>query len=129
MYNGSTILLCVTIFVIHKQCLIRAHCSIVTMLSPSWRVSNRGAGLLGHECNALLKCLHMRGFTAHDYVCATPLKKMASCVWRHIMLRDLLTQKCVHKKRLLILDTPEHVDSENIKLKIGPRAGFLDQLF
>jgi hypothetical protein len=31
MYNGSTILLCVTIFVIHKQCLIRAHCSIVTV--------------------------------------------------------------------------------------------------
>jgi hypothetical protein len=35
----------------------------------------------------------------------------------HIMLRDLLTQQ-----RLLILDTPEHVDSENIKLKIGPRS-------
>jgi hypothetical protein len=32
MYNGSTILLCVTIFVIHKQCLIRAHCSIVTVV-------------------------------------------------------------------------------------------------
>jgi hypothetical protein len=32
MYNGSTILPCVTIFVIHKQCLIRAHCSIVTVL-------------------------------------------------------------------------------------------------
>jgi hypothetical protein len=30
----------------------------------------------------------------------------------HIMLRDLLTQKFVQKKRLLILDTPEHVDSE-----------------
>jgi hypothetical protein len=38
----------------------------------------------------------------------------------YIMLRDLLTQKCVNKKRLLILDTPEHVDSENIK--IGPRS-------
>jgi hypothetical protein len=37
-----------------------------------------------------------------------------------IMLRDLLTQKCSHKKKLLILDTPEHVDSEKIKLKIGP---------
>jgi hypothetical protein len=37
----------------------------------------------------------------------------------HIMLRDLLTQKCSHKKSLLILDTPKHVDSENIKLKIG----------
>jgi hypothetical protein len=34
MYNGSTILLCVTIFVIHKQCLIRAHCSIVTVDEP-----------------------------------------------------------------------------------------------
>jgi hypothetical protein len=32
----------------------------------------------------------------------------------HIMLRDLLTQKCSQKKHL-ILDTPEHVDSENIK--------------
>jgi hypothetical protein len=32
----------------------------------------------------------------------------------HIMLRDLFTQKCVQKKRLLISDTPEHVDSENI---------------
>jgi hypothetical protein len=32
MYNGSTILLCVIIFVIHKQCLIRAHCSIVTVI-------------------------------------------------------------------------------------------------
>jgi hypothetical protein len=32
MYNGSTILLCVTIFIIHKQCLIRAHCSIVTVV-------------------------------------------------------------------------------------------------
>jgi hypothetical protein len=30
----------------------------------------------------------------------------------HIMLRDLLTQKFVQKNRLLILDTPEHVDSE-----------------
>jgi hypothetical protein len=44
------------------------------------------------------------------------------------MLRDLLTQKCVDKNKLLILDTPEHVDSENIKLKIGPRS-LLDQLF
>jgi hypothetical protein len=34
----------------------------------------------------------------------------------HIMLRDLLTQKCAQK---LILDTPVHVDLENIKLKIG----------
>jgi hypothetical protein len=31
MYNASTILLCVTIFVVHKQCLIRTHCSIVTV--------------------------------------------------------------------------------------------------
>jgi hypothetical protein len=29
---------------------------------------------------------------------------------RHIMLRDLFTQKCLQKK--LILDTPEHVDSK-----------------
>jgi hypothetical protein len=46
----------------------------------------------------------------------------------HIMLRDLLTQKCAHKKRLMILDTPEHIDSENIKLKIGSRS-WLYQLF
>jgi hypothetical protein len=31
-------------------------------------------------------------------------------------------QKCAHIKSLLILDTPEHVDSENIKLKIGFRS-------
>jgi hypothetical protein len=31
MYNGSTIVLCVTIFVVRKQCLIRAHCSTVTV--------------------------------------------------------------------------------------------------
>jgi hypothetical protein len=48
----------------------------------------------------------------------------------HIMLRDLLTQKCVHKKRLLILDTPEqHVDSENIKLKIGSRPAYSTNFF
>jgi hypothetical protein len=44
------------------------------------------------------------------------------------MLRDLLTQKCAQKNRFLILDTPEHVDSENIKLKIGFRS-LLYQLF
>jgi hypothetical protein len=33
---------------------------------------------------------------------------------------DLLTQKCSQNK--LILDTPEHVDSENIKFKIGRRS-------
>jgi hypothetical protein len=33
------------------------------------------------------------------------------------MLRDLLTQKCV-----LISDTPEHVDLENIKFNIGRRS-------
>jgi hypothetical protein len=38
------------------------------------------------------------------------------------MLRDLLTQKCAHKKRLLILGTPEHVESEIIKFKIGNRS-------
>jgi hypothetical protein len=32
MYNGSTMLLCLTIFVVHKQCLIRVHCSIVTVI-------------------------------------------------------------------------------------------------
>jgi hypothetical protein len=56
----------------------------------------------------------------------------------HILLivHILLTQKCVQNYFgcvcksfwLLILDTPEHVDSENIKLKIGPRT-FLYQLF
>jgi hypothetical protein len=42
-----------------------------------------------------------------------------SKVVRHIILRDLLTQIAWNKKWLLILDTSEHVDSENIKLKIG----------
>jgi hypothetical protein len=40
----------------------------------------------------------------------------------HIMLRDLLTQKCAQKKRFLISDTLEHVESEYIKLKIGHRS-------
>jgi hypothetical protein len=45
------------------------------------------------------------------------------------MLRDLLTQKCVDKKKVTDSGYPvEHVDSENIKLKIGPRS-LLDQLF
>jgi hypothetical protein len=44
------------------------------------------------------------------------------------MLRDLLTQIAWNKKWLLILDTPEHEDSENIKLKIGC-GSFLYQLF
>jgi hypothetical protein len=35
------------------------------------------------------------------------------------MLRDLLTQIPRTFKRLLILDSPEHVDSENIKLILG----------
>jgi hypothetical protein len=34
----------------------------------------------------------------------------------------LVDPKVRAKKRLLILDTPEHVDSENNKLKIGPRT-------
>jgi hypothetical protein len=42
------------------------------------------------------------------------------------MLKNLLTQRCA-QKRFLILDTPEHVDSENIKLNLGPRT-FLYQL-
>jgi hypothetical protein len=46
---------------------------------------------------------------------------IALVVLPHIMLRDLLTQKCA-QKRLLILVTLEHVDSENIKLKIGSRC-------
>jgi hypothetical protein len=33
----------------------------------------------------------------------------------------LVNPKMLAKKRLLILDSPEHVDSENIKLKIGLR--------
>jgi hypothetical protein len=38
------------------------------------------------------------------------------------MLIDLLTQKFLRKKRLLILDTPEHVDSEklNRQIDLGP---------
>jgi hypothetical protein len=40
----------------------------------------------------------------------------------------LVNPKVRSKKRLLILDTPEHVDSENIILKIA-RWTFLYQLF
>jgi hypothetical protein len=60
MYHGSTILLCVTIFVIHKQCLIRAHCSIVTVSLPAFtyqfvhKVQNRNVLLIaGKTCNKL----------------------------------------------------------------------------
>jgi hypothetical protein len=35
------------------------------------------------------------------------------------MLRDLLTLILTYKKWLLVLNTPEYVVSENIKLKIG----------
>jgi hypothetical protein len=48
-----------------------------------------------------------------------------------IMQRDLLTQKCAHKKkgyRVCHFGYPEHVDSENIKLTIGSRS-LLYQLF
>jgi hypothetical protein len=41
MYNGSTMLLCVTIFVVHKQSLIRAHCSIVTLPASSNMIESR----------------------------------------------------------------------------------------
>jgi hypothetical protein len=34
----------------------------------------------------------------------------------------LVNPKVCSQKRLLILDTPEHVDSENIKFKIGHRS-------
>jgi hypothetical protein len=46
----------------------------------------------------------------------------------HIMLRDLLTQKCAHKFLVTDLDTPEHVDSEkpNRQIDLGP---YLYQLF
>jgi hypothetical protein len=46
------------------------------------------------------------------------------------MLNDLLTQKFLHKKRLLILVTPEHVDSEKLNrhIDLGP-PGPLYQLF
>jgi hypothetical protein len=43
----------------------------------------------------------------------------------------LLTQKCAHKKMVTDFgypQTPEHVDSENIKLKIGFRS-YAYQLF
>jgi hypothetical protein len=46
----------------------------------------------------------------------------------HIMLRDLLTQKCSQKNPKLILDSPEHVDLENIK-NIKSLLPYLYQLF
>jgi hypothetical protein len=44
------------------------------------------------------------------------------------MLRDLLTQIAWNEKWLLILDTPEHVDSENMIFKIDYGSS-LNQLF
>jgi hypothetical protein len=46
----------------------------------------------------------------------------------HIMLRDLLTQKSMDYKTVTGFRYPEHVDSENIKFKIGRRS-YLYQLF
>jgi hypothetical protein len=43
--------------------------------------------------------------------------KIASQLRRHHAKR-LVNPKVRAKKKLLILDTPEHVDSENIKLKM-----------
>jgi hypothetical protein len=66
-----------------------------------------------------------------------PQKKDMSNVWDKVAslqadwshhAEGLVNPKVHAQKRLLILDTPEHVDSENIKLKIGPRS-LLDQLF
>jgi hypothetical protein len=36
----------------------------------------------------------------------------------------LVNPKVRGQKKLLIFDIPEHVDSENIKLKIGPQSYF-----
>jgi hypothetical protein len=38
--NKQTNKLCVTIFVVHKQCLISAHCSIVTVQASSAQKSS-----------------------------------------------------------------------------------------
>jgi hypothetical protein len=54
MYKGSTILLCVTIFVIHKQCLIRDHCSIVTVTIVLRRVQLQTVWNLSCWCEKLL---------------------------------------------------------------------------
>jgi hypothetical protein len=60
---------------------------------------------------AMTATFMVESFAVGPFELTFPAKLM-----HHIMLRDLLTQKCVNKKRLLlILDTPEHVDSENIK--------------
>jgi hypothetical protein len=53
-------------------------------------------------------------------------KKSISLTAHHA--EGLVDPKVRAKKRLLILDSPEHVDSENINLKIGRRI-FLYQLF
>jgi hypothetical protein len=44
-------------------------------------------------------------------------------------VEGLINPKVRAKNRLLILDTPEHVDSKNIKLKIGSPRILLYQLF
>jgi hypothetical protein len=54
MYHGSTILLCVTIFVIHKQCLIRAHCSIVTVVQPVYCICRQGYIVRFPQCSVFM---------------------------------------------------------------------------
>jgi hypothetical protein len=54
-----------------------------------------------------------------------PAKETVSCSHH---AEGLVNPKVRAQKRLLVLDTPEHVDSESIKLKIGSRS-LLYQLF
>jgi hypothetical protein len=55
-----------------------------------------------------------------------PAKKV---VVIHIMLSNLLTQKFLQKKRLLILDTLEHVDSEKLNRHIDSTNFFQNVIF
>jgi hypothetical protein len=56
-------------------------------------------------------CPRLYNYYRMMFIPAAP--KTQSELATHIMLRDLLTQKFVHKFWLLILDTPEHVDSNS----------------
>jgi hypothetical protein len=79
MYNGSTILLWVTIFVVHKQCLIWDHCSIVILTAPPWDLSRKAPLTL-----CVLKSLQMQNTLQLRKTTHTPfIYQMIHCIRKH----------------------------------------------
>jgi hypothetical protein len=76
MYNGSTILLCVTIFVIHKQCLIRAYCSIVTVAATFNKFAHKFSVKLHVFNNGRIPV-----FSQHGY----PLRSLGCIVFKSLV--------------------------------------------